>query len=97
MRNKLQQLLGDNARISDPKGGAVLWLEFDKSINSAEVFQLALQQNISVSPGTLFSPSNRYQHCIRLSYGLPWDDRVEEGLKVFASICLKAKHNTNNL
>ncbi|WP_293751502.1 PLP-dependent aminotransferase family protein [uncultured Paraglaciecola sp.] len=97
MRNKLQQLLGDNARISDPKGGAVLWLEFDKSINSAEVFQLALQQNISVSPGTLFSPSNRYQHCIRLSYGLPWDDRVEEGLNVFASICLKAKHNTNNL
>ncbi|GAC17225.1 aminotransferase [Paraglaciecola arctica BSs20135] len=92
MLNKLQQLLGDNTRISDPKGGCVFWLEFDSSINSANVFQLALQQNISVSPGMLFSPSNRYQHCIRLSYGLPWNDRLEEGLKVFAAICKEAKN-----
>ena len=92
MLNKLQQLLGDNTRISDPKGGCVFWLEFDRSINSANVFQLALQQNISVSPGMLFSPSNRYQHCIRLSYGLPWNDRLEEGLKVFAAICKEAKN-----
>jgi DNA-binding transcriptional MocR family regulator len=92
MINMLQQLLGEKIRISDPKGGCVLWLELDKSINSADVFQLTLQQNISVSPGTFFSPSNRYQHCIRLSYGLPWNDRVEEGLKVFADICQKAKH-----
>jgi DNA-binding transcriptional MocR family regulator len=91
MLNILQQIMGENIRISDPKGGCVLWLELDKSINSAAVFQLALQQNISVSPGTLFSPSNRYQHCIRLSYGLPWSDSVEEGLKVFADICCKAK------
>jgi len=91
MINILQQLLGESIRISDPKGGCVLWLELDRSINSADIFQLALQQNISVSPGTLFSPSNRYQHCIRLSYGLPWNDRVEEGLKMFADICLKTK------
>jgi DNA-binding transcriptional MocR family regulator len=91
MVNMLQQLLGESIRISDPKGGCVLWLELDRSINSADIFQLALQQNISVSPGTLFSPSNRYQHCIRLSYGLPWNDKVEEGLKVFADICQKAK------
>jgi DNA-binding transcriptional MocR family regulator len=91
MRNKLQQLLGENVRISDPKGGAVLWLEFDKCIDSADVFQMALQKNISVSPGTLFSPSNRYQHCIRLSYGLPWNDKVEEGLKEFAGICRNVK------
>jgi DNA-binding transcriptional MocR family regulator len=91
MINILQQLLGESIRISDPKGGCVLWLELDRSINSADIFQLALQQNISVSPGTLFSPSNRYQHCIRLSYGLPWNDRLEEGLKVFADICRKTK------
>jgi DNA-binding transcriptional MocR family regulator len=91
MTNMLQQLLGDNVRISSPKGGCVLWLELDKSINSADVFQLALQQNISVCPGMLFCPSNRYQHCIRLSYGLPWSDKVEEGLKVFTAICLTAK------
>jgi DNA-binding transcriptional MocR family regulator len=91
MINMLQQLLGESIRISDPKGGCVLWLELDKSINSADVFQLALQQNISVSPGSLFSPSNRYQHCIRLSYGLPWNDRVEAGLNVIADICRQLK------
>lgn len=89
MRHKLQQLLDVDVRISDPKGGAVLWLEMHKTINGADVFQKALQQNISVSPGTLFSPSNRYQHCVRLSYALPWNDRVEEGLKIFANICGK--------
>lgn len=87
MRNKLQQLLGENVRISNPKGGSVLWLELDKSIDCAQVFQLALQQNISVSPGMLFSPSNRYQHCIRLSYGLPWNDKLENGLCTLAKLC----------
>lgn len=91
MLNLLQQLLGKNIRISDPKGGCVLWLELDKTINSAVVFQLALDQNISVSPGTLFSPSNRYQHCLRLSYGLPWNDQVEAGIKVLAEIIQKAQ------
>lgn len=91
MVNMLQQLLGDSVRISDPQGGCVLWLEFDKHINSSYLFQLALQHDISISPGTLFSPSNRYQHCVRLSYGLPWSKDVEDGLKMFAKLCQNAK------
>jgi DNA-binding transcriptional MocR family regulator len=91
MSHKLQYLLGDRVRISSPQGGCVLWLEFDKSVDSGELFQHALQHNISISPGTLFSPSNRYQHCIRLSYGLPWSEKVEHGLTTLSAIILQPK------
>ena len=71
---------GQRVRVSEPQGGTVLWLEFTSPIDGNALFQQALEQRISVTPGSLFSPSNRYKQCIRISYGLPWDDEIEQGL-----------------
>lgn len=68
-------------RISRPAGGSVLWLELSEHIDSAELFERALEQAITVCPGSIFSPTGRYQHFVRLSFGFPWDDSVEAGLR----------------
>ena len=74
-------------RVTDPKGGAVVWLELGDNMDGNRLFRRALQENISIAPGSLFSPSNRYLHCIRLSYGLPWNERIESGIKTLANLC----------
>jgi DNA-binding transcriptional MocR family regulator len=91
MVSLVRQYFSEQVRVTDPKGGTVLWIELAKNVDGNEVFQEALLQGISVTPGTLFSPSNRYQHCIRLSYGLPWNERLEIGIKTLAEICHKAQ------
>ena len=68
-------------RISRPAGGSVLWLELSEHIDSAELFDRALEQSISICPGSIFSPTGRYRHFVRLSFGFPWDDQVEAGIR----------------
>ncbi|RCU49530.1 PLP-dependent aminotransferase family protein [Corallincola holothuriorum] len=86
MVSLVRESFGPNVLVSDPKGGAVLWLEFDRAIDGDELFQAALAKQISISPGSLFSPINRFKHCIRISYSLPWCEKVEQGVKTLASL-----------
>lgn len=86
MSGLFQRSLGNRVRLSEPQGGTVLWLEFDKEIDGNQVFREALDKQISVTPGSLFSPSNRYRHCIRVSYGLPWDAGIEQGIATLTSL-----------
>ena len=66
-------------RVSQPRGGSVLWLELPK-INTERLFEMALEQGISICPGKIFSPSGHYQNFIRLSFGIPWDDEIEKAI-----------------
>jgi DNA-binding transcriptional MocR family regulator len=75
--------------VTDPQGGTVVWLELGDEMDGNRLFRRALQENISIAPGSLFSPTNRYLHCIRLSYGLPWNDRIESALITLGKLCSK--------
>jgi DNA-binding transcriptional MocR family regulator len=39
------------------------------------LFEQALARGISITPGSLFSPSNRYERHLRLSACYPFSDR----------------------
>ncbi|WP_102798400.1 PLP-dependent aminotransferase family protein [Bowmanella denitrificans] len=77
MKAKVESAFPNQTRVSSPHGGAVLWLELARKADGAQLFQRALEQGISIMPGTLFSPTDKYRHCIRLSYGVPWTGEVE--------------------
>ena len=68
-------------RTSRPVGGGVLWLELPEKVDSEVLFDLAIEAGISIAPGLIFSPCNRYRNFIRLSYGHPWSDKIEESLE----------------
>lgn len=76
----LRTHLPDSVRISTPAGGTVLWLEFERERDGDALFRQALAERISIAPGSLFSPSLRYKHCVRISFGLPWNENMERGL-----------------
>jgi DNA-binding transcriptional MocR family regulator len=56
-------------RLTQPKGGYMLWLELPKSVDALRFHQLALAEGISIAPGPLFSAKRNYKNFIRLNYG----------------------------
>lgn len=71
----------EGTKISNPKGGFILWVELDKRIDAYHLYQEALLHKISIAPGTMFTLQDRYQNCIRLSYGMTWTPLVDRALK----------------
>lgn len=82
---RFKQAIGEyfpaGIKMSDPKGGFILWVELDKKIDTYQLFQEAMQHKISIAPGTMFSLHDRYQNCLRLSYGMQWTPEVDRALK----------------
>jgi DNA-binding transcriptional MocR family regulator len=75
-----------NTKISQPQGGFMLWLELDKKIDTAKLYDIAINQKISFAPGRMFSLHNQYNNCMRLNYGLEWNEQVDLDLKRLGSI-----------
>ena len=76
MRFAVAQHFPEGTRISRPAGGFVLWIELPEGSDSELLFRDALERGVSITPGTLFSASRRFRRYVRLSAGLPFDDRV---------------------
>ncbi len=68
-------------RTSKPVGGSVLWLELPRGIDSVALFDRAIEHGISITPGPIFSPRKRYANFIRLSFGHPWSDAIEDAVR----------------
>lgn len=73
-------------RVTRPQGGHVLWLELPEGFDSLNLYETALQHNISIAPGIIFSASGSYNNCFRLNGGLPWSDTVDRAMQTLGAI-----------
>lgn len=71
----------EDTRISHPQGGFLIWLELNKNLNVYELYREAMKYNISISPGRMFTLQDKYHHCLRLSYGMPWNEKINDSLQ----------------
>ncbi|MBI2949093.1 MAG: PLP-dependent aminotransferase family protein [Verrucomicrobia bacterium] len=76
----------DGTKVTRPTGGHVLWVELPPRINSLELFRRALAEKISITPGPIFSPKQKYQNFIRLSCGDPWTEALDQALRRLGEI-----------
>ena len=72
--------------ITRPHGGFTLWIEMNKKINGFKLHKRALKHNIGIAPGQIFSAQGRFENCFRLSYGEPWNPKIEEGIKTLGKL-----------
>lgn len=79
-RNSVFRHFPPGTRVTQPCGGTVLWVEMPKSIDSIVLYQRALKEHISLTPGPMFSASGRYVNCVRLSCAVPWDEDVARAI-----------------
>jgi DNA-binding transcriptional MocR family regulator len=86
MRFMLAQHFPAGTRISNPRGGFVLWVEMPRGNDCIDVFNQALERGISLLPGILFSATRRYKNFIRISCGQPWSESLERSVIELASL-----------
>ena len=76
----------EDTRITRPQGGFVLWVELNKKIDTYKLHKKALKLNVGIAPGQIFSSQSRFENCFRISYGEPWSNRIEEGIKILGKL-----------
>ena len=69
-----------------PQGGFALWIEMNKKINAYKFHKRALKHNIGIAPGQIFSSQGRFENCFRISYGSPWNQKIEQGLQTLGKL-----------
>jgi DNA-binding transcriptional MocR family regulator len=90
MLRTIERSFPADTRVSRPAGGFVLWVELPTPLKTRELFEAALDQGICFAPGDVFSASNRYANCLRLSCGHTWQPRIEHGLKTLGELARAA-------
>lgn len=76
----------EGTKVSHPSGGFILWVELPRQIDTYQLYQEAIADRISIAPGAMFSLQDRYFHCMRLSYGMPWSPLLDRSLKKLGNI-----------
>jgi DNA-binding transcriptional MocR family regulator len=66
-------------RVTRPKGGFVLWVQMPENVDSLVLYKQALRSGITLSPGYLFSPSQRFKNFIRLN-AAHWTEEIERAI-----------------
>jgi len=68
-------------RVTRPAGAYIVWVELPKGCDSVLLFERLLERGITIAPGPMFSASQRYRNCVRLSVGQAWAERHERALR----------------
>lgn len=80
VRDSVFQHFPQGTKVTKPAGGSVLWVEMPRNVDSVGLHQRALKENISLTPGPMFSASGAYLNCLRLSCALPWNEDVARAI-----------------
>ncbi len=76
----------EGTKVSRPQGGFVLWVELDKKVDTMELYERAIKKNISIAPGRMFTLQKQFDNCMRISYGLPWNEQLDDTLKTLGKL-----------
>lgn len=66
--DQVQRDFPESIRVSDPQGGFLLWFECAPEIDCVQLSQQLAQEGVRFAPGSMFSPTGKYRHCLRISY-----------------------------
>ncbi len=76
----LCELIEHGIYISQPEGGPCLWLQLPEGFSSHELWNVAVNANLSIAPGSVFSFTNNFEGFFRITFALPWNDSMEAAL-----------------
>ena len=86
LRRWVSDAFPKGTRITNPKGGFLLWVELPKTCSSIDLYQKAMAKKIAITPGLLFSAQGQYQHHIRLSCGAIEGEQARKSIGTIARL-----------
>ncbi len=81
MRTEIGLSFPEGTKVTNPKGGSVLWVELPEGKDGVELFFKARAEGIGIVPGIVFSPQDVFSNYIRLSSGALWSDEIQAGVR----------------
>lgn len=76
----IQEHFPADTRLSRPQGGFVLWVELNRRADTVDLYERAMRHKISIAPGKIFTLQKQYNNCLRLNYGLVWNEKTRKAL-----------------
>jgi DNA-binding transcriptional MocR family regulator len=70
----------EGTKVTRPKGGFVLWVELPEKVDTMHMYELAMKEKISFSPGGIFTTQDKYNNCLRLNCGFAMTGRIEKAM-----------------
>jgi len=80
MRLAIKQYFPVGTWVTKPNGGFLLWVVLPIKYDVVFIQRKAANENIIFMEGPLFSPTNRYQNCLRFNCGFPWSNELENAV-----------------
>lgn len=84
--NTIAGYFPEGTKASRPRGGFVLWVELPKEIDTMLLYEKCLQAKIGFAPGRIFTLQNQFNNCLRLNYGLDWNDKLKNDLRYLGEL-----------
>ncbi|MFT4929037.1 MAG: DNA-binding transcriptional MocR family regulator [Phenylobacterium sp.] len=66
--------------ISQPAGGPCLWFKLPEGYSSEVLWQKVIDAKLSIAPGTMFSMEQQYDCFFRITFALPWNNKMQKGI-----------------
>jgi len=79
MSQAVLETFPEGTRVTSPQGGFVLWVQLPEQVDSLVLYKMALKAGITLVPGYIFSPNDRYRSFIRLNAAY-WSPKNERAL-----------------
>jgi len=85
----LDKYFGSTADYQKPDGGIFIWIEMPEEVDTSRLYEIAIKQGVAINPGQEWSINPNGKRKMRLCYGNPTIDEIDEGIKLLAEICQK--------
>ncbi|WP_058910142.1 PLP-dependent aminotransferase family protein [Entomohabitans teleogrylli] len=72
--------------VHNSSGGYFLWVELPETMDASALSEAALQHQISIAPGKMFTTSLAWHHCFRLNASWAWGEREEQAVITLARL-----------
>ncbi|HEY0906782.1 MAG TPA: PLP-dependent aminotransferase family protein [Methylophilus sp.] len=94
MRNVIEQSFPAGTQLSVPQGGYVIWVKLPPAMDALALYRAAIDNGITVAPGTIFSRRKELTHYIRLNFSHLWTLAIEQAVRdVGALACEMLAHS----
>ena len=87
----LERTMPEGVSWSHPEGGMFVWIDLPEGVDGAALLAQAIEEErVAFVPGAPFFAEKQTTNAIRLSYSLPTDAQIEEGVQRLARLVGKA-------
>ncbi len=84
-RREILESFPAGTTVSNPQGGFLLWVTLPEGYDTMDLYFRALEENILIAPGCLFSRKGGFSNCMRINAG-SWNLGVRNAIKRLAEM-----------